>query len=71
MRVGIFYLSLSNPTNDPRRQPIRVGDQTVFVRVEETTGDLEDGLQVADPADDEAVMNTHPLDQGEWDKSTD
>lgn len=60
MRAAIFYLSMF-PGQD--RSQVIVDGQAVYVRGEICCGvaDLEDALDLADPRDDETVMNSHEL----------
>lgn len=60
-RVAVFYLSL-NAQGDS--YPVRVGGVVVYVRGEEHPGTLDDVLDAAKPRRDEAVMNSHVIQEG-------
>lgn len=75
MRVGIFYFSLNSDhvgmAADAVRTPISTAHGNVgFVRMDEMDAvDECEAMALARPLDDEAVMNTHPLDVEDWDKN--
>lgn len=60
-RIGIFYLSTQA---GPGRVPLRLADgAVVWIRIEEifSTRDVGEVLDMATPAADESVMNSHEL----------
>jgi hypothetical protein len=66
MTVGIFYISLQSGAGR-RPLPLPGLASNVFIRVEVVDcAGLEEALNLASPAEDESVMNTHPVTVEEW-----